>query len=253
MDGTSSNFSSKLAKLGLTRAEVELYITLLEEGSLDAKGLAQKTNSIVNVIYRTMRALKQKGFVIFLSTFPQKFQAISPAVAISAFIHKQEQTLQELKNQIVHSLSGAKSQGPSTRIDVVIGKKQMYETFVRLAENSRQEILVISIGEDVPDEIKLAHRDAKEKGVEQKLLFHRYGKENEAIIRSWIKMGIEVRHYPDWGFHLMIFDGKNSILVANNPKETEERTGIVIYSEGLSKALRDYFYSVWKKVTPIKL
>lgn len=128
----------------------------------------------------------------------------------------------------------------------------MYKIFAELAKQAEKEILVISIGEAVPDDVKLAHRDAKERGVVQKLIFHLYDKTNEEILRSWIAMGVEVRHYPDWGFHLMVFDGKRSILVTNNPKETAERTGMVIYSEGLSKSLRDYFYSVWKKATPIK-
>lgn len=128
----------------------------------------------------------------------------------------------------------------------------MYNTFVEMVKQAEKEILVISIGEPVPDEVKLAHRDALERGVSQKLLFHKHDKGNEDMLRSWMKMGIEVRYYPDWGFHLIVFDGKRSILVANNPKATEERTGIVIYSEGLSRTLRDYFFTIWGKATLIK-
>ena len=65
-------------------------------------------------------------------------------------------------------------------------------------------------------------------------------------------MGWRVRHYPGWGFHLFIIDGVRSVLAVNNPKNTQERVAFQIYSEGLSKALRDYFYFVWEKATKIK-
>ena len=80
-----------------------------------------------------------------------------------------------------------------------------------------------------------------------KMIAHKYDEENKDLLSAWSRMGMEIRHYPDWGFHLNVCDGKESLLAANNPENTRERTGMVITSGALSKALRDYFYFVWKK------
>ena len=84
------------------------------------------------------------------------------------------------------------------------------------------------------------------------MIAHKYDQSNQKLLSSWVKMGWQVRHYPDWGFHLIVIDKKTSLLSINNPKNTEERVSFLIQSSGLSKAFHDYFYSVWEKATPIK-
>jgi hypothetical protein len=64
-------------------------------------------------------------------------------------------------------------------------------------------------------------------------------------------MGIETKHFPGGGFHLQVFDGKICVLTANNPKNTAERTSMVIYNEGIASVLREYFASVWEKAIRI--
>lgn len=253
MKKSRSVHSHILVKLGLTAHESECYTLLLRGGALSAKEIAEKTDIVVNAMYRTLNALEQKGFVTSLPTHPRKFQALPPSIAVEAFSTKQEKRLKELKMQSIQSLTQEKAKAIQTRIAILTGRTAMFNKFSEMAADAKEEILVISIGESVPDEVKLAHRDAKDRKVSQKLLFHRSDENNREILRSWVKMGIEVRHYPDWGFHLMVFDGKRSILVTNNPEETEERTGMIIHSEGLSKTLRDYFYSIWEKAIPIEV
>jgi len=102
---------------------------------------------------------------------------------------------------------------------MVVGKRAMFETYVGLSNHAKEEILVISIGEPVPDEVKIANRDAQERGVKVKFLVHQFNKENAELLRSWVRMGLAVRYSKDKGFHLMVFDGKRSLLAANNPQQ----------------------------------
>ncbi len=244
--------TSPLHKLGLTKLEVQCYELLINKDAQNAKELASTIGILPNAVYRLTNELKHKGFVTCIGKYPTTFHAVPRSIAILSRIQNQQKKLRELEDQILQSHSLRSSSNESaTRLEFIKSRSQMYNTFVEMAKQAEKEILVISIGEPVSDEVKLAHRDALERGVSQKLLFHKHDKGNEDILRSWVKMGIEVRYYPVWGFHLIIFDGKRSMLVANNPKATEERTGIVIYSEGLSKALKDYFYSVWTKAKVI--
>ena len=140
----------------------------------------------------------------------------------------------------------------STRVDVLVSQKTFFDKFIELTNQAQTEVLTISIGEPVPDEIKISCVRARERGVAIKFIFHVHNKENNDLLRSWVKMGMEVRHYNDSGYHLTVADGKVAVLVANNPKNTAERMGTVYYNERLANSLRDYFYQIWERSIAIK-
>ena len=247
---TGTNLSSSLVKLGLTPDEAKCYLNLLEQGSLAADSLAKSIKILPNAVYRLTKGLKKKGFIVELETHPAKFQAIPPSVAVEAYSKNQAKILEELKTSAINDLS-LKSSTNQTKIDVLTGKNAMFTKGAELINIAKKEVLIISIGEPVPDEIKLANRDAIERNVKIKLLVHKYDKNNQDLLKSWVKMGLEVRHFKDWGYHLSVTDGKIALLATNNPKNTEERTSMVIYNENLANALRNYFYSIWEKALPI--
>jgi len=125
--------------------------------------------------------------------------------------------------------------------------------YSKMAIQAKNEILIISIGENVSEEVLLANRDCIQKGVTIRFIAHKYDKSNREILERWVKMGLKVRHFPDWGFHLVVFDKKVSMLMTNDPNNTNNRLGMQIFSEGLSKALNDYFYFIWEKSQKIDL
>jgi sugar-specific transcriptional regulator TrmB len=188
-----------------------------------------------------------------LDTHPTTFQAVPPQVAIDNYVKKQIQELEEVKVGAVQTILGKATSRSKTRIDTISGRKAMFEKYVELLKKAKAEVLIISVGEPVPDELKLANRDALERGVVIKFIPHRNDENNSELLRSWLRMGIEVRHFPDSGYHLVVLDGKQAILAASNPINVAERTSTVIYGEGLSRALRDHFYSIWQKSEPLFL
>lgn len=240
-----------LVTLGLSRDEARCYALLISSGSLKAGELASEMDIYPNAVYRIMERLEKKGFIVSLDTHPVTFQSIPPRIAIPAYIDMKQKALEDMRHVSLESFQEEKSVS-STKVDIQTGKKQMFETYINLAKQAKKEICIISLGEPVPDELKLVNRDAIERGVQLKFISHIYTVNNRELLRSWVRMGMEVRHLPGGGFHLQIFDGKINVLTANNPKNTSERTSMVIYNEGISTVLRDYFSSVWQKATPIK-
>ncbi len=212
---------------------------------------AEQISVLVNSVYRLLDKLQVYGMVVELATSPLKYQALPPKAAIEAYSRYQSEALSSSKLQALASLNKHIPQD-ETLINFISGQNQFFDKFVELSHFAKQEILVISIGEPVPDEIKLSTRDALARNVECKFMFHKYDKNNQSLLSSWVAMGVEVSHYPDSGFHLLIFDSQKAVLVASNPKETTERTGMVITSPELTKALRDFFYMRWEKAIPIK-
>ena len=239
-----------LVKLGLSSDEAQCYIELIKQGSLTTAQLAQKIGILPNAVYRLVRKLQERGFVTILNTYPVTFQAIPPSTAIESYVGQKNKEFEEIKINSIRSLEENQASTP-TKVDIIVSQKGLFDKFIELSEQVMREILVISIGESVPDELKLACVRAHQRGIKIKFIFHVHNKENAELLKSWVKMGMEVRHFKDGGYHLNVYDGKIAILVTNNPKNTKERLGMVFYNERLANSLRDYFYNIWDRATKI--
>ncbi|MBM4402018.1 MAG: TrmB family transcriptional regulator [Candidatus Cloacimonetes bacterium] len=251
MPKTDSQISQNLVKLGLSEKESLCYLTLLQGRSLTAVEVAKKIDVLPNAIYRLIGDLENKGFVIELNSHPKRFQAKPPETAFDSFLENQNLQVQRAKTAILQTLSKNKKTTPQTLVILISGRNNVFREATRMYKKAQKEILLISIGEPIPDELILAMRDALARKVEMKMIAHKYDEDNKGLLSAWSKMGMEIRHYPDWGFHLLVCDGKRSLLTANNPEATEERTGMLIFSEALSSALRDYFFAIWEKAEKI--
>ncbi len=239
----------QLVKLGLSEQEAQIYLLLLREGPLTAKSISSHLKILPNAVYRTARKLSEKGLVSISNSSPKVFHAISPSISLLSFAKNQALAIQRQAEQFIEYLHSPPKN--PTQIRVIFGKEPTYLTTARLVSKLKKEGLFISIGEPISQDLLLAIKKATNRGVKIRLIVHKYDQTNKEIIENFKKNGIEVRHYPDWGFHLGVFDGTAVLLVVNNPQQTNERIGILIKSQGLAKAMRDYFYSVWDKATEV--
>ncbi len=238
-----------LVKIGLSRQEAEIYLLLLQKGPLSAKNIATYLNILPNAVYRGAQKLKRKGLVAMMDVSPVLFNALSPSLALVSYAKKQALLLEQGAKTFLESLHPRKAS--PTQIKVIFGKEPVYLASAKMVAECRREVLFISIGELIPAKLLLSIRRAVERGVKVKLIVHKYDETNREIIKHFEQNGMEVRHSPDWGFHLGVYDKKEVILVVNNPRETDERIGIVMASAGLAKAMRDYFYFTWRGAVEI--
>lgn len=251
MDKSGSVNSQSLVKLGLSFYEARVYETLLKEGSMTVKELAKKINVLINGIYRLLDKLEGKGLVSPSLSHPTTYRAISASIALDSYVKKRIVGIESLKDKVIDQLSEV-GKNDQTRIDLISNMSQFFSSYAQLANEAKKEILIISIGEKISEDVILANRDALEREVSIRFIAHKCNKDNKDLLIAWKKMGLEVRHYADWGFHLVIFDRQKSLICTNNPNNTNERLGMKIFSEGLSKALSDYFYSVWNRATVVE-
>jgi len=239
-----------LVDLGLSENEATCYLVILRNGASSTSDIAKNMNVLPNAVYRLLDKLEGYKMIVSLGASPMKYQAVPVKEAVSSLVQTQTKLLEESKLQAIDALSDHPSKA-ETRINFITGQDQFFKTFVQLAARAKKEILVISIGEPVPDEIKLATRDALDKGIDCKFIFHKSDEDNAGLFSSWVAMGVSVAHYADSGFHLLVFDGQKAVLVSSNPSETAERSGMIITSPSLANALRDFFYARWAKAASI--
>lgn len=246
----ASNNYLPLVKIGLSLDEAKVYWLLVSTGSLSAAEIGKQLGVLPNAVYRLTRKLLAKKFLVQLDGWPVKFQALPPEVAITAYLEEKSRELSALKTESLQIFSKNSSK-QDTKIRLYTGKNEMFAQYTELAKDAAEEILIYSLGETVPDEIKIANRDALERGINIKFLVQVHNDKNDSLLKSWLKMGLEVRHYPQSGFHLIVFDSKRTLLAVNNPANTNERTTIFFENENFSKAMRAYFLSLWAQALPL--
>ncbi len=236
----------QLVELGLTPDEAAVYELLVREGGLTANDISLHLKIIVNSIYRLTKDLQSQGLIKELDIRPKRFQAVPPALAIQQLANKQLARIETVAEAAIKRLGATSSQSPHhLNMGLMTGRKELFESYVNLAKKSKQEILVISVGEPVPETIWKVTKSKIKKGVSHKFIFHEYGKHNVMLYKRWQTMGVDVRHLPSGGYHLNIFDHSAAILSASNPKQSKERTGVVIYNEAVIEAMRSYFFQQW--------
>lgn len=242
---------TKLVNLGLTNQEAKVYLHIFYNGPLPSKEIATRLKILPHAVYRTAKRLLVKKLIVICKKNPLTYQALSPKIAFSTFVEdralKSERDLGELSGLLARK----ELKNEQTQVNFLSGKYQIFMESAKDINEAKSEVLIISIGENIPNELLLANSKAAKRGVKVCLIAHKYDETNKAVLESFKQNGLHVRHYPDWGFHLVVYDGKKSLIMVNNPSDPEERVGIKFYSQGLSKALRDYFYSVWEKAIEV--
>jgi sugar-specific transcriptional regulator TrmB len=246
----NNNLYTNLAALGLRDEESAVYLLLLTKGSLTAKAIAASQDIIVNSVYRIVRSLISKGLIVALDTSPRQFQAVSPSSGITKLADSSAAKLHHISRALLEQLPAQENPHHLT-MELLTSRKMLFEQFVSFAKGARQEILVISIGEPVPEAIWSVTATAIAKGIKPKYIFHKYDKDNILLIKRWLTMGVAVRHLPGAGYHLNIIDTTVAILSASNPTQSRERSGVVIYNQAIIEVLRDYFFQQWQLAGPL--
>jgi len=238
-------------ELGFSAHEALVYKLLLKEGSMDVKKIAKSANVLPNALYRLLLKLQNKGLITVSGSRPALYKAITPSIALDNYITNKIHELESFRSVTTNRLQITKKDS-QTRIDLIKDAHDFFLEYARAANQTKEEILIISIGESVPEEVMLANRDAIQRGVTIRFIVHKLDQDNRDLLLSWRKMGLLIRYFPDWGFHLVVFDNTISLLSINNPDRTSERIALMIYSRGLSKAYADYFNSTWNKAKEIE-
>jgi sugar-specific transcriptional regulator TrmB len=241
----------ELVKVGLTKQESDIYLILHQEGSLSAKEISKRLHVLPNGLYRTAKKLQEKKLITVINKSPLTYQVVPPVLGFPLYAKEKTLIIQQSADQLSQLLDKAPKNNSATRIEVITGKYETYMAGADMVNTAKKEFLVISIGEEIPDELLLAISKAHERGVILRLIVHKYDETNREILDNFKKNGYEIRYFRDWGFHLTVSDGEQALLIVNNPNESAQRVGMRIYSKGLSKALRDYFYYVWNNAQKV--
>lgn len=262
-----------LRELGLSKRESEVYIFLSQYGMQQVTSISTRLKIERVQTYRILKNLQDKGMIEATLEAPARFAALPFGTLLDSLVRTKKAeaaTLEAKKNQLLsywEKLSAKTLENPIPKFRVLIDQKRIYAEIVRLINEAREEILVLTTGLDVVYEdlsgildsmIRLAR---KNQAFQLKMLTG-IAKENMKIVEEKLeetqgKMNFQWRHvdlgsrvYPQF----MIRDGKEAILYLTygnkTPLSSQPDSGLCISSEMFVSALKQSFMEIWHNAVP---
>lgn len=238
----------KLVKLGLTPQEARIYLMLLNSPLSKVKDIANDLGLLIPSVHRSLTKLKQNKIIISYGGKPFKFQAMSPSFALQHLIQQVHQEQLVLKTEIENTIQ-QKRPTEELLVEYLEGKQAIFNHALPIIKQIKKEILILSIGEPIPQEIFVSITQAGKRGATIKMLAERYGNTNKNLLHNWQKNGWMIRHLekPVLDFTLTIYDTKICVIQVRRKEAKEQRAGIAFHNPAYSQAQKQYFEQLWKQ------
>ena len=238
-----------LKECGLTNNETEVYLTLLQTGSISVNSIAEKSGLHRQAVYDALDRLLEKGFVNFVIKNNKKhFQAIHPE-KIEEYLKEKEEKFKSVLPDLIKLTQIPKE---DTFVEVFKGKsiaRIVYRDIIKEFQNRQGEVLISGVEEKKfieEDKIALEQhlkRLQKLKCKERILL-----KEGDTQFVEGLQT--EYKWIPEESFNptpIYVYNEKLTIIIWGNPNYA-----IIIKNKNLADAYRKQFNLLWKISKKIK-
>jgi len=234
---------SILEDLGLTNAEIKVYLALLGLGTSTAGPVLEKTGLQNSVVHMTLHKLVERGFISFVKKGKVRhYQAADPS-NILKFIEEKKSRFESILPQLL-----AKQQ-KQERQEVEIfesfrGFKNMMQEFVKDGERG-DEYSFFSFHTKNPENFRSVWKFYDDFDCERK----RRGFITRGIVPSELKEQFRDRDqktllYVDFPVPTNLSIFRNKIIMT--PFE-DKMVCFLVHSRQLAESFRQYFYSIWNQ------
>lgn len=235
-----------LEDIGLTNAEIKVYLSLLELGTATAGPIIERSNLQSSVVHMTLNKLIDKGLASFVKEGQRKhYQAANPKHIIE-FINEKKNRFEAALPELLLKQKTAKEKPEAT---VFRGIRGIKELLFELLEAGGKEHH--TFGSSVKSLMmgdawwKSYHKKRVEKRIHAKLMF------NESL-REWMSSSgyknAEVK-FTKAGFEplteTIIRNDKIGIIIW-----TDKPIGVVIHNKAAADSYDKFFDVMWKTATP---
>jgi len=240
---------SSLEKVGLSKQEVNIYLSSLKLGLAKASQIAQKAKIKREATYYVLRLLHEKGFISEVIKSGVKYYSAIPPRRILEIIDEEKREKTESIKAVLHELEGLQQTAfSSPKVEFYEGVEG-FKTVVSILLQERNQTVYCYVPESILHFLPSFHpqfrRKRKEKKVFLKLITERtktmkevkkLDKEElrETKFNDKIISGLDVAYYVL---------SKGIIILKGNEKE---QLGIYIKEEGVAKLHKNIFEEVWK-------
>ncbi|PIR44464.1 MAG: hypothetical protein COV10_04390, partial [Candidatus Vogelbacteria bacterium CG10_big_fil_rev_8_21_14_0_10_51_16] len=122
-----------LEEIGLTKAEITVYLTLLEEGPLNARPIIRDTGLYNSIVHATLNSLIDKGFVTFVKVGRRRIYSASDPKYLLTFIEKKKHEVEKILPSL-HAMRAVAEQQSAEVFSGFRGLKVMLYQFIEDAK-----------------------------------------------------------------------------------------------------------------------
>ncbi|WXG40313.1 MAG: helix-turn-helix domain-containing protein [Candidatus Freyarchaeum deiterrae] len=253
----SNKTKKTLEDIGLTKYEIEVYLTLVNSGSLTAIELSKKSGVPYSRIYEVAERLEKKGWVRSDRGRPNRYMPRPPLEAMRNLKLQMQKELEENEGQIVNELQPLyEKSGESERPDIWIihGEDNLLEKVREMVDKTKKNILIAfpKITDENLDTLQQILDKLRGKDAEIKFMTSNVG---DQILNKLFKYSGEIRTRDVLYGGGIIVDNREAIIIF--PEITHE--GEIIFSLGiwsdhlgLAALAADYFGYLWNTSKVIK-
>lgn len=231
-----------LEDIGLTTAEIKVYLSLLELGTSTAGPIIEKSGLQSSVVFITLNKLVEKGFISFIKEGQRKHYQASNPQNILVFIEEKKQKFEKILPELQSKVAKSKEKPEATLFRGKRGIKQLLLDFLE-TEKTGYYVMgspknSLMLGEAWWVDF---HKKRGFKKIKAKIIF------NESL-KSWSpgkKYPLSELRYTRTGFEplteTIISDNKIGIIIW-----TDKPTGILISNKDAYESYLKFFDIAWK-------
>ncbi len=236
---------SILEDIGLTHAEIKVYLALLDLGSSTAGPILEKSKLHNSVVHRNLDRLIEKGLITYVLEGKRKYyQAVNPRLLID-FLEDKKKRFEDILPQLLQRQQLSKKKPQATIYQGVRGVKEL----LYLVIDSGSHEYVGYGGPQKSDEImgtyfwKGFHLRRKEKHINARLIFHNslrwWGKELEKF--KYTKVRYTRTDFEELTETVVCGNRVGIIIWVDNPY------GFLIEEELAANSYRKFFDILWEQ------
>jgi sugar-specific transcriptional regulator TrmB len=232
-----------LEDIGLTNAEIKVYLATLELGSATAGPIMDKTQLQSSVVHNTLNKLKEKGLISYVLEGQRRhYQAADPKHIVS-FIEEKKERFQEILPQLLAKQQNGKE---AKQVSMFQGIKGIKELMYELLEAGGTEHNTFGSAKEslmMGDSWWMNyHKKRSDKGIVAKFIWNK-SLQDWALSNKYLKATYK---FTEEGFEplteTIIRNNKIGILIW-----TEKPIGILIENETAAKSYNSFFNKMWEE------
>ncbi len=252
------NLYHKFRKVGLTKYEAKVYITLLEYGKINARQLAKYSLVPPTAVYPSVKTLINKGLVQKFEGEVRLFGALKPDIAINTLIEEKRKELNSIKTNLIADSEAIVNQKTIEKtqevLSISLGNEASSSVHKKMTKKTKKTYYVMGwrvfkVGRTLT--FLQEYKAMMKKGIDVKVILTGRNPKKWSVIKEYLRAKIPIRYYPLENFSIVISDGKECKITLKDLK-FPEKYNIHIQDPSLSEAMQTYFQSIWDKAKDVK-
>ena len=235
-----------LEDIGLSNAEIKVYLALLELGTSTAGPILEKSGLQNSVVHMTLNKLIERGFVTFVKEGKRNhYQAANPKHIID-FINEKKERFEEILPTLLLKQQQAKEKPEIVTFRGIRGIKELLMELLDAGVKEHHTFGSTAKSLMLGDAWWVSyHKKRSQRGIKAKLLFN----ESLAHWKAETKYPKSEVKYTKAGFEplteTIIRNNKIGVIIWS-----DKPLGIIIHQKEAAKSYDQFFKIMWSTATP---